>query len=324
MNRTQYFNYIEEKLGTLGYRITLKGKLNILDSHLHSENFYLHFLNKLNGWNLDNVNAIKQNVEAIDLIDHANMLICQVSATNTKEKVESALAKDLIKAYPNYTFKFISIAKDCKDLRKLTFANPHGINFDPNKDIIDNKSILDFLLQQKIEQQKEIYEFIKEELGNAVDIVKLDSNLAVIINILSNDNENLPQGIVVNSFEIERKIDFNQLQNTKLIIQQFASYYQRVDNQYKVLDAQGSNKSTYVLQTLHMSYVEETSKNQSITADEIFLKVIDNVVSKVLKSANYIQTPLDELEFSVSALIVNAFIRCKIFKNPTDYKYAVA
>lgn len=76
MNRTHYYNYVEEKLGVLAYRINLKGKLNILDLHLHSENFYLHFLNKLYGWNFTNANPIKQNVEAIDLIDHTNKCIC--------------------------------------------------------------------------------------------------------------------------------------------------------------------------------------------------------------------------------------------------------
>lgn len=44
MNRSQYFNYIEEKLNTLATRIESRGKLNILDFHLHSEDFYLHFL----------------------------------------------------------------------------------------------------------------------------------------------------------------------------------------------------------------------------------------------------------------------------------------
>ncbi len=72
MNRTQYFNYIEEKVNTLAYRISLKGKLNILDLHNHSENFYLEFINKLYGYQLVNMNTVKQNVEAIDLIDKNN------------------------------------------------------------------------------------------------------------------------------------------------------------------------------------------------------------------------------------------------------------
>lgn len=43
MNRSNYFNYIEEKLGVLAYRINLRGKLNILDLNIHSETFFLDF-----------------------------------------------------------------------------------------------------------------------------------------------------------------------------------------------------------------------------------------------------------------------------------------
>lgn len=325
MNRTHYFNYIEDKLGTLAYRINIKGRLNILDLHLHSESFYLYFLNKIFGWDFISANAIiKQNVEAIDLIDHTNKLICQISATNTKQKVESALAKQLIKSYPSYTFKFISISKECSDLRKVVFNNPHGITFSPQKDIIDNKNLLDHILGLKIDEQKEVYEFIKKELGGSVDIVKLDSNLASVINILSKENYTRPAILIVNSFEIDRKIDHNNLQKTKDIIQQFAPYYHRVDSQYAILDSQGANKSTYVLQNINKSYVDETVANPNMSADDIFLKVIDNIVNKVLNSANYIISALDELEFCVSVLVVDAFIRCKIFKNPVDYNYAIA
>src|SRR5882762_6600732 len=114
MNRTQYFNYIEGKLGTLAYRINVRGKLNILDLHLHSETFFLHLFKVLFEWDFVSANAIKHNVEAIDLIDHNNKYVCQVSATNTKQKVETALAKPLIKKYPGYTFKFVSISNDAK------------------------------------------------------------------------------------------------------------------------------------------------------------------------------------------------------------------
>ena len=45
MNRTTYFNYIEEKLNINAVRIEARGKLNILDLNQHSENFYNDFLN---------------------------------------------------------------------------------------------------------------------------------------------------------------------------------------------------------------------------------------------------------------------------------------
>lgn len=95
MNRSHYFNYIEDRLTHLACKIEVRGKLNILDLNLHSENFYLHFFNKLFNWQLINLNSVAQNVEAIDLIDHTNQIIIQVSSTSTKAKIEAALKKDL-------------------------------------------------------------------------------------------------------------------------------------------------------------------------------------------------------------------------------------
>ncbi len=107
--------------------------MNILDFHLHSEDFYLHFFNKLYGWNLINLNKKSQNIEAIDLVDRSSKKIVQVSATNTKEKIESTLQKDIIKTYNKFNFKFISISKDASNLRQKTYANPHnGIHFKSN------------------------------------------------------------------------------------------------------------------------------------------------------------------------------------------------
>lgn len=86
MNRTMYFNYIEEKINVNAVRIESRGKLNILDLNQHSESFYNNFLNILYGWKLINLNEIKLNVEAIDLVDVDNKIIVQVSATATKQK----------------------------------------------------------------------------------------------------------------------------------------------------------------------------------------------------------------------------------------------
>ncbi|EOG6907628.1 SMEK domain-containing protein, partial [Flavobacterium psychrophilum] len=125
MNRTLYFNYIVDKIGILSYNINQKGKLNILDLHNHSENFYSYFLSKVFGWELVNLNPIQQNIEAIDLIDHKNKIVLQVSATNTKQKLESSLSKKIISKYSSYTFKFVLISKESTDLIKGTFLNPH-------------------------------------------------------------------------------------------------------------------------------------------------------------------------------------------------------
>jgi hypothetical protein len=230
MNRIAYFNYIEEKLGTLAYRINLKGKLNILDLHVHSENFYFNLLNCVYGWDLKNLNAVKQNVEAIDLIDDTNKFILQVSATNTKQKVESTLKKELFKKYPDYTFKFVSISKEGNDLKSNIFENPHNVIFNPINDVIDNRSILDQILSLNVTDQKKIYNFIKEELGGEIDMVRLDSNLATIINLLSQEQLTPDNNLKLDAFEIERKINYNALITSKEIIQDYIVFNYQLSN----------------------------------------------------------------------------------------------
>ncbi len=323
MNRSNNFNYIEEKLNTLATRINSRGRLNILDLHHHSENFYAFFFIKLYGWNSQNENAFKPNVEAIDLIDHTQKYVIQVSATNSKQKVESSLNKDIIKKYSTYTFKFISIANDADDLRKKTFANPHSINFNPMDDIIDKNSILNSVLGLEIDDQRRIYDFIRKELGNEVDAVKLDSNLASIINILAKeiwDGKDAKDKF--NPFEINRKIDHNSLRTTRRTIDDYKIYHHRVDEKYAEFDSGGSNKSYSVLQLIGRYYIQESSRLND--SDIVFLNICEKVMEKVQESGNFIKVEFDVLILCVDILVVDAFMRCKIFENPENYNYVAS
>ncbi|MDO9518962.1 MAG: SMEK domain-containing protein [Pseudohongiella sp.] len=322
MNRTIYYNYIDEKVHTLARRIDSNGKLNMLHLHMHSESFYLHFLNLLYGYKLENLNKFLQNVEAIDLIDHENRIIIQVSASSTKAKVESALEKDIIKEFPYYKFMFLSISKDASNLRKNKFKNPHGISFSPATDILDIKSILNEIMQKHVTTQKDIYALIKDELGNEVDVVKLDSNLAMIINVLAKENWNdyCPSD-PIRKFEIDRKILHNQLSKAKDLIEEYSLYHGKVDSKYSEFDSMGSNRSNSVLAKIKREYIKAKDAG---SPDDVFFSVIDVLKAKVIESANYSQIPIDELELCVDILVVDAFIRCKIMENPEGYKYAAS
>lgn len=322
MNRTSYYNYIDEKLHALALRIDTNGKLNLLHLHMHSESFYLHFLNLLYGYSLENLNRTLQNVEAIDLIDHKNMLVVQISATSTKAKVESALCKDIIKSYSSYKFLFLSISKDASNLRKAKFENPHGVSFSPTSDILDLRSMLDEVLNKDIVAQKEIYEFVRNELGNEIDAVKLDSNLAMIINILAKEDWNGDAlAEPVHKFEIDRKILHNQLDKAKFLIEEYCLYHGKVDSKYSEFDSMGSNKSTSVLAKIKREYL---NKKDTGSPDKVFFSVIDLLKIKVIESANYSQIPIDELELCIDILVVDAFVRCKIMESPEGYTYAAS
>lgn len=159
------FNYIEERLNFLGFRIETRGKLNLLDLRVHMETFYLHFCNELFGWQLINLNINNQNAEAVDLVDHSSKIVIQVSAAANKQKVDSALTS-VPKDFSGYSFKFISIAKDASSLRKKQFENPNGLQFDPLTDILDIPSLLRYVGSLRAEKQLRIADFLKSELRN--------------------------------------------------------------------------------------------------------------------------------------------------------------
>lgn len=322
MNRSYYFNYIEEKLNVLSYRITERGKLNILDLNIHSETFFADFLNMLYDLKLQNMNISMQNIEAIDLIDNENRIIAQVSSTCTKQKVESSLSKKIFKDYQGYRFKFISIAKDAGNLRKETFSNPNNVLFSPTKDVIDIGSLLNIILSKSTDVQKAIYEFIKKELGNDIDIVKVESNLSTLINLLA--AENLVESIEspeINVFQIESKITFNDLENVRDDIDDYKIYYHKLDEIYSAFDREGVNKSFSVLQAIRKQY--KTLINSESSAQDVFYSIIEAVINIVVNSINYTAIPYEELEICVHILVVDAFIRCKIFKNPKGYNHVI-
>ncbi|WP_027713729.1 ABC-three component system protein [Desulfuromonas sp. TF] len=321
MNRSHLFNYIEEKLSHLASRIEVRGKLNLLDLHLHSENFYLHFFNELFGWPLENLNTIKPNAEAIDLIDHVNKIVVQVSATATKAKVESALAKDL-SAYTGYSFKFISISKDACSLRTQAFFNPHKLVFDPLCDIFDVPSILKYITALDVDDQRRIADFIRKELGAEVDVRKLETNLAAVIKILA--KQDLRRGnsaVETVPFKVDEKIEFNSLDASRDIIDDYLVHHSRVDRIYTDFDRGGVNKSLSVLDAIRGYYRAHKSQ---LGGDALFRKVVDCATDTVLSSLNHEPLPWEELELCVNILAVDAFVRCKIFKNPVGYAHAAS
>lgn len=322
MNRSNYFNYIEEKLSVLATRIQTRGKLNILDYHLHSENFYAYLLNELFNWKLINLNTFKANTEAIDLIDSNSRIIIQVSATADKQKVESALLSEKLSSYSEYTFKFVSISKNANKLQNSNFKNPYNLTFDPKSDILDICVILKSINGLNIDSLKGIYELIKKELGEEISPLKIETNLAEIINILSKEDWNHSNSdFEIKSYEIERKVIYNNLSAATAIIDDYKIHHSRIDKIYSEFNKVGSNKSNSVLASIRNFYLNNMN---ILTDDKLFFKINECVINRVQESANHNGIPYDELELCVNILVVDAFIRCKIFKNPEKYIYATS
>jgi len=313
MNRASYFNFIEEKLSLLATRIEMRGHLNFLDVNIHAEIFYRDLFNLLFGWNLEK--TLNHNAAGIDLVDTGNRLVVQVSATVTKAKIESALNKDL-SPYMGYRFKFIAIAKNADALRKHKgYANPHRLDFAPDEDIYDVRGLLAIIGTLPNTPLGAVYAFLKKEFKNdAADPEKMESHLATIIALLA--KEDWSQSSL--SFEtvpyaIEDKISYNQLNAARGLIDDYKIHYARVDNIYTDFNQLGANKSLSVLGVIRTEYLALMGKQ---TPDDCFFLVIDKIIGRVVGSANYVPIAREELELCIQILVVDAFIRCKIFKNP--------
>ncbi len=316
MNRTECFNYIEEKLNSLAYRIEVRGKLNLLELNIHSETFFANLCNIVFDLELKNLNSSFQNIEGIDLIDYKNKVVVQVSSTCKKAKIEDSLSKKIYGKYNDYDYKFMSISKPAPtSLKNDTFKNPYSMNFNPKQDIWDIKEILDKVLNETISKQKTLYNFIKDELGQEVEYTKIESNLAEVVNILAKENLNINAiSLEINSFAIEDKINFNGLEDVQDTIDDYKIYYHKLDEIYSEFDKGGKNKSFFILQEVRREYIK--LNNSGDTSKDIFYKIADNIMKIVLKSKNYIEMPIEDLHTCVDILVVDAFIRCKIFKNP--------
>ena len=320
MNRTRYYNYIEEKLNFLAYRIEKRGKINLLDLNIHSETFFAELFNILYNYNLVNLNSIKQNVEGIDLIDTKNKIVIQVSATCTKEKIENSLNKVIYLFYQGYNFKFISISKEVSNkLRAIEFKNPYNLIFNSQEDILDSTKLLGYILSLGIDKQKVLFEFIKKELEEEINIVKVDSNLATIINILAEEDLDLKNTkINTTTFVIEDKINYNDLNGVRELINDYKIFSVKLDQKYTEFDREGINRSTSILQIIRRQYIK--LRNEKKDSEEVFYGVVENIMKIIEESSNYRVLPFEELEMCVDILVVDAFMRCKIFENPEENK----
>lgn len=136
-------NKISEIRQHIAYAVTemiYANSVNLTDSSLKLERFFKQVLNVVHGLNLTNTNFDICNFPAIDLKDVSRRICYQISATNTKDKIQKTItrfkAKKMYEDFDELRFLFISnddpkTASD-SDIEnplktKLTFQSVKGL-----------------------------------------------------------------------------------------------------------------------------------------------------------------------------------------------------
>lgn len=326
MNSEFYISFIEYHLHYLQRIIITRSTLNILNLHIRSEDFYRELFNMIYGYKLVNANMIEPNASSIDLVDNENKIIFQVTCTPTKEKIEQTLSKEILKEkYSDYSLYFMFIGKNAEHLIGKEYKNPYNISFDSQNHIYDVESLLRRINFLSIDNLKNVYDLVKKYLL-PTDIIpqqRVKSLLPMVIKALCtyNDNENFVSFDGTKAFEINQKIEFNHLKESEELIHKWAPYEGIMMKIYNEFDQSGHLKSKAILMKINRKYRQLRQEIQN--EDELFFSIIKSFNDEMIFNQELVNDNIseEELEICIEIIVVDAFMRCKIFKNPGGETY---
>lgn len=321
MNRNIYVSKIKSLLSLLKSEIQEGGKLNLLDTNVHAEDFFRDLLNLVYGWQLRNMNQWNQNAAGGDLWYENGKLVIQVTSTCKKEKIQSSIDKLEHEQFNGYRFKFLRIDGDVRKLRKDTYKTPAGIAFDPQSDIIDFSSLLSNITHLDIDSLKAVSELCVKEIAPYGSTVITETDLVVVVKALASnvtDWKNHPRPI---EFDVDKKIIFNHLETKSRLINEYKLYIGKLNAVYKEYLNSGVDYSFIILQNLSDSYSQQKDKFEG---DELFDAVVKDARDMAANSSSAAGIPLDRMNICIYVIVVDAFIRCRIFEDPEGYSYVDA
>lgn len=321
MNRNIYVTKIRTLIDILKVEIKDSGKLNLLDINVHVEDFFRDLLNLIYGWQLQNMNQRNLNAAGGDLWYDDDKIVIQVSSTTTKDKIQSSIDKLSAEQFAGYRFKFLRIDGDVIKLRKESYNTHNDIVFNPSEDIIDISTLLKDITHLDIDCLRRVYELCGKEIV-PLDTPKVtETDLAIVVKALATNvkdwlKERRPIG-----FDIDKKIDFNHLEGKRRLINDYKLYIGKLNAVYGEFVDNATDYSFTILQTLSDMYSDYLGQFES---NALFDKIVDNARELALKSKSAKDIPVDRVNVCINVIVVDAFIRCRIFEDPEGYSYVDA
>jgi hypothetical protein len=155
------------------------------------------------------------------------------------------------------------------------------------------------------------------------------SSLVIVINRISSEDF-FDVGLEpseTDTFVIDQKITFNQVERFRPIIEEYRVYQGRLTRIYKEIEEQGSYRKELLLQNIRGFYLEAKGKiigsDNSIEnirrhADNLISSVQEKLLDVVLNKSNNLSdgVSLEAITVAVSVVVVDAFLRCKILEEP--------
>nr|WP_282556505.1 hypothetical protein [Providencia alcalifaciens] len=179
-------------------------------------------------------------------------------------------------------------------------------------------------------------------LTPSIDIVRSPSifmNLVEIIASMENfQNHSLPDDFT--TYDIEEKIDFNEVIKYRSRIEDFYLYNNMIEKSYQALNEKMPAAKEKALNRINQYYIDyigdlEIENKENLkkieckiekrkfflqiikdNSDKIINYVIENVKKTCISSLNCTKVSIEEIEMHASYIVFHAFVECKVLEKP--------
>lgn len=157
-------------------------------------------------------------------------------------------------------------------------------------------------------------------------IYRLSKNTSVLRNLINKiANINIDDHIPPNEskiFEIENKMLYNNLKRNRHIINEYKIFYYKIESLYKELELSGSRSKEKLLRNIKNIYLKVKGSYTLNSSTEIFDirnnadSIFDEVEEMLIETCPKDGLCKEDLNYGISIIMVDAFMRCKILENP--------
>lgn len=220
-------------LSVLQYFIRTSSKGGLVDINLFSEDFVACILNELHGWCLKNVNRLKSNAPAIDLLDEINRVGIQVTSSGGSKKINETIKKLKESKYKEVINELYIFSLKPKQKRYQITIDCPNVQFS-EKNILDFEYVVHEAKNQCVDLDilKRIHHIVinnfaewpKSVIRNAVSLLAPpDSSEEILIRSTMKDvlERSLEEGESIKA-HIIGLVEKNDIEKAKALLDEFA------------------------------------------------------------------------------------------------------
>ena len=133
--RMDLLNKITKQLAVLAYEVELMNRSNRMTLNSDAETIFCGLINRLEDWNLRNLNEISQNYPGIDLADPEGRIAVQITASASQKKVDHTLEVFFKNKMERDFDRLILVIITDRTAPTAAHGVKQGFKFDPKRDI---------------------------------------------------------------------------------------------------------------------------------------------------------------------------------------------